>query len=142
NHSFLLPSDKINVQSLQQLKKRLQLLIKGRSTLAPLHLSEKQFTKFKTLNMQELIFWHGNQLLTGAPFFPGGIPPVLFFQWGNYFGVAKYVFVPEEKALKANVLVYFEDMQDRSLNQCVADYHKKLQLALGQQNKLLYQHRL
>lgn len=140
--SFLLPSDLINVQSLEQFKKRLKLFIQKKLSAITFTFTETQFAKFEELNMSELIFWHGNQLLSGAPFYPGGIPPVIYFQWGNYFGVAKYVMLAGEKALKANILVYFEDRQERDLDQCVADYQKKNQLALQNQHTILHQHEL
>lgn len=142
SHSFLLPSDFINAQSFQQFKKRLQLFLQQKMTNIPLRMTEKQFAQFKKVGMKELIFWHGNQLLSGAPFFPGGIPPVLFFQMGNSFGVVKYVILPEERALRANILIVFEDMHERNLNQCVEAYQKRMQLDLKHQHKILHQHKI
>ena len=60
--------------------------------------TKEDFETFKKVVCEELILTHGNQLLTGAPFYPGGIPYTLFFQWGNLFGVAKSVVHPDEKA--------------------------------------------
>jgi hypothetical protein len=91
-------------------------------------LTPPQFDKFKQ-NLQdihELIFIRGNQLLTGAPFYPGAIPHIDFFQWGNFFGVVKYQELLEEKALKGNILVYFEELANRNLQQCTKQYIQQL----------------
>lgn len=140
--SFLLPTSKINIKSLEQFKKRLQFFMQKNMPTFTLQFTQEEFKKFQQLNISNLILWHGNQLLTGAPFFPGGIPPVIFFQFGNYFGVTKYVVLPGEKALKANILIYFEDMLDRNLDQCVHDYQQKLQLEISQQHKILSAHHI
>lgn len=140
--SFLLPHEKIDAHTLQELRKRLNAFLLKDYHHVMVHFTPKQFLEFKAVGVQELIFWHGNQFLTGAPFFPGGIPPVIFFQWGNLFGVVKYLALVEEKALKANVLIYFEDMQDRNFEQCVLDYKRTFANAQALQNTILLEHKL
>lgn len=76
-------------------------------------------------NFNHIIKHHGNHFLTGAPFMHGGVPYIMLFQWGNLFGVIKFIELDDEKALKANILIYFEDMADRTLEECVADYKQK-----------------
>ena len=110
--SFLLPSEELNAEAILQLKKRLQLFLKQKSARVVIGFTHKQYLTFKELNIHELIYWHGNQFLTGAPNFIGGIPPVIYFQWGNFFGIVKYVILAGEKALKGNILIYFEDLQE------------------------------
>jgi hypothetical protein len=140
--SFALPSDEFNAKTVQQFKERMKVLLKQKGTKAIFRFNHKQYLDFKKYTMGELIFWHGNHLLTGAPFIPGGIPNVVLFQWGNFFGIVKYVVLLEEKAIKGNLLVYFEDMQDRDLNQCVLDYDRKIQYDLQYQNNLLLEHKI
>lgn len=135
--TFLLPHEELNKEDIQRLKKRIKIFLQNKNRQIVISITQKQFLQFKELNLHELIFWHGNQTLTGAPFFPGGIPPVIFFQWGNLFGVVKYVILSEEKSLKSNILIYFEDMVDRDLNRCVQEYTQRLDMALEQQNKIL-----
>jgi hypothetical protein len=140
--SFLMPTDVFNFASVQQFKKRLKMLLVNRLSGVAVHFTQKQLMQFNQVSTSELIFWHGNQFLTGAPFFPGGTPPVIFFQWGNLFGVVKYVIMAGDKTLKSNVLVYFEDMQERNLDQCVADYQRKLNEELAHQNIVLQEHKI
>lgn len=140
--SFLLPHEKLNQEDIQKLKKRLSILLSDEPKRIIVDITQKQFLEFKKLLTSELIFWHGNQTLTGAPFFPGGIPPVILFQWGNLFGVVKYVIIAGEKALNANVLVYFESMQNRTLQQCVNEYELKLENEFQDQKKILHQHQV
>lgn len=122
SHSFLLPHEILNHDAIEKLKKRLQLLTKEKNSHVNFTLTNKQFIQLKSISYHELILYHGNHFLTGAPYHPGGIPHVVFFQWGNLFGVAKYVVMAEEKALKSNILIYVEDLQDRYFEQCIKDY--------------------
>ncbi len=139
--TFLLPHEALNFEGLQQFKKRLLASLRQNNRIA-VPMTQQQFMQFKAAGIHELIFWHGNQLLTGMPFYPGGIPPVIYFQWGNAFGIVKYVVLSGEKALKANLLVYFEDMEERHLEQCVKDYQLQLQKETELQNHLILEHRL
>lgn len=140
--SFLLPHEILNFESIEKFKKRLSLFLRENAKQVFVRFTPQQFEALKTYQPHEVILWHGNQFLTGAPFFPGGIPPVIYFQWGNYFGVVKYVILPGEKALKANLLVYFEDMQERDLDQCVLDYTKKFDKELTLQKEVLFENKI
>lgn len=124
--SFLLTHEKLNKESIANLKKRLQIMLQDRNSHLEFKMKPEQFLQFRSMTVDELILYHGNQFLTGAPFHIGGIPHTLLFQWGNLFGVAKYVVLPEERALRSNVLIYFESMHDRYLDQCVDEYQHKL----------------
>lgn len=143
--SVLFPKQKINDLTFQQIKQRVHTVLKNNLSHTDLKMTMQQYLQFKAAGIDELIFWHGNQFLTGAPFFAGGLPYVVYFQWGNLFGVVKFQVLSEDKALKGNVLIYFEDMQERYLSQCVADYTKHLQqsstptLAESQQETLIVQ---
>lgn len=135
-HSFLLPGEVLNEAAIVQFKKRLGILLQTKGTHVELSMTPKEFSEFKGLAYKELIFYHGNQLLTGAPFYPGGLPHIIYFQWGNSFGIAKYVVLAGEKALKSNVLIYFEDMLERDLDQCVEDYSLQLRNQMHPQQQL------
>lgn len=124
--SFRFPKQKINQVTTRQIKQTIQTLLKSKLDHVDLKMTLEQFAQFKYVGINELIFWHGNQFLTGAPFQPGGIPYIIYFQWGNLFGVVKFQILPEEKALKGNVLIYFEDMSNRNLYECVKEYEHKL----------------
>ena len=128
-HSFLMHKENFDAESAKELKKRLNLLLKDKKRGERIHLSisPQQYLQFKNAAHPSLILYHGNHFITGAPFHPGGIPHTIFFQWGNLFGVAKYVVLPEERALKSNVLIYFEDRHERNLNQYVEDIKKEMQ---------------
>lgn len=138
--TFLLPHEEMNLEAIQSLKQRILASLSQKHKSVVFTLTQKQFLEFKTYTINELIFWHGNQFLTGAPFFPGGIPPVIYFQWGNLFGVVKYVVLPSEKTLKANLLVYFEDMEERDLDQCVHEYQNQMEKNINLQNEIAQQH--
>jgi hypothetical protein len=123
HHSFLLPSEVLNRGSIEQLKRRLNILLKNKGAHVRWRFSPEQFNKFREIAHRELILFHGNQFLTGAPFHPGGIPYTIYFQWGNLFGVAKYVVLPDERAMKSNVLIYIEDMLEKPLIECIYKYN-------------------
>lgn len=135
--SFLLPQEALTPEVVNQLKRRLRLLLQAKSAKLEMNMTPKQFMQFKIAAHQELILYHGNQFLTGAPFHPGGIPHIIYFQWGNLFGVAKYVILAEEKALKSNVLIYFEDMQERDVHECIHDYNLQHLQTLDEHKQLL-----
>lgn len=140
--SFLLSSKEFTLESVNQLKKRVNLVLQNNSTHFELHLTPHQFLQFRALTTNELIFWHGNQLLHGASFFPGGIPPVLYFRWGNLFGVLLYVFTASPQELNSKALLHFENRLDRSLDQCVEDYQKTMKNELKLQNTMLHENKL
>lgn len=135
--SFLVPHEQINKEDIQKLKKRLQIFLKEKNSHVVIPVTPKQLEDFQAIASEELIYYHGNQYLTGAPFFAGGIAPMIYFQWGNFFGVVKYCVLPEEKSLKANIMIYFEDMQDRDMNQFVKDYAYHLQRDVQLQHEML-----
>lgn len=143
HHSFLLHHEHIDAEESKALKKRLQMMLQdGKKTRIKFTITPNQFLELKNHAVPSLIFYHGNQFLTGAPFYLGGIPHVIFFQWGNYFGVAKYHVLPDEKALKSNVLIYFEDMQERDLLQCVDDFKREMKHELQPHQQDVYTHHL
>lgn len=121
-NSFLLHGHTFTEAGLIHLKRRILALIQASTHGLSLQLKPEEFLQFRAATVNELILYHGNQFLTGAPFHPGGIPYTLYFQWGNLFGVAKYQVLPDEKNIKGNVLIYFEDMQERQLDDCVHHY--------------------
>lgn len=140
--SFLLPHEVMNFEDVQRLKKRIALFLRENKGRLAIPFTQQQLVQFNDYTAQELIYWHGNQFLTGAPFIPGGIPPVIFFQWGNYFGIVKYCVLPGEKGLKANILVYFEDRDDRLIDECVKNYNDQFQIELLHQNQILMEHHI
>jgi hypothetical protein len=135
--SFLLRHEKLNYTDIAQLKRRLQLLVKDKKANIEFLMTPAQFSQFKYLSYRELILFHGNQFLTGAPFIQGGIPHLIYFQWGNLFGVAKYIMLPDDKALKSNVLVYFEDREEREFIQCIYQYNHKHVNEINKQQQLM-----
>ncbi len=123
--SFLIHGDTFNLDTIKHLKKRIHALIDAHKHPISFHLKPDQFLAFRAATTKELILFHGNHFLTGAPFFPGGVPHVIYFQWGNLFGVAKYAILAEEHAVKGNVFIYFEDMHERLLTECVHTYQSE-----------------
>jgi hypothetical protein len=141
-HSFLMHREKMDAAAAKELRERLRMSLTDKGQRVKLPFTPQQFLEFKNAATPSLILYHGNQFLTGAPFHPGGIPHVIFFQWGNLFGVAKYVMLPEERALKSNVFVYFENMHDRLLEQCVKEVTKELHLELTPSQQPVQTHKL
>lgn len=109
----------LNYQFLQNLYKLLSNKFSCGIETFEIKLTRKQFFQFKTLLLNDLIYFHGNHVLTGAPFFAGGLPHVDFFQWGNLFGIVKYEEILGEKNTDGNILIFFEEQADRSLEQFV-----------------------
>ena len=142
HHSFLMHRENFNAEAAKELKRRLQLLLTDKGQRLKIPMTNKQFMEFKNSALPSLILYHGNQFLTGAPFYLGGIPHVVYFQWGNLFGVAKYVILAEEKALPSNVLIYFEEMHERLLEKCVRDFNKDLRHELQPRHHVAETHHL
>lgn len=136
--NLLFPKQKINHLTFDHLKEHVEYLLHHEISHVDLKMTPEQFLQFRAAGIHELIFWHGNHFLTGAPFFAGGIPYVVYFQWGNLFGVVKYQVLPEEKAIKGNVMIYFEDMEDRYLYECIKQYEHKAENKLEQEHKLIH----
>lgn len=127
SHTFLLREPIHDKESIELLKERLHWFLDSKQEGIVLTLSAQEFLIFQELvDIHELIYWHGNQLLTGAPFLHGGIPYVVYFQWGNLLGIVKYENIEGESAIEGNVLVYIEDMLDRTVEQCIHDYNLKM----------------
>ncbi|EKD69929.1 MAG: hypothetical protein ACD_46C00695G0004 [uncultured bacterium] len=141
-HSFLLPFDIINAEEIEKLKKRLKILIATKKSVVKFEMTPEQFLQFKEITHRELFLYHGNQLLANLPFFTGGIPHVVFFKWGNLFGIAKYFIVSIEKALRSNVTIYVEDMEERVIEECIKQYVHEHQEELLAEHKqqLVVQH--
>lgn len=138
--SLLLPHAILNRDAIASLKKRIDAMIKQSATAsANVVLSKRQFLSFRRYTIQDLIFWHGNQFLTGAPFYLGGIHHVIYFQWGNYFGIIKLMNIPGERAGTGNLLLHFEELKERTLEQCVFQYQKHEQEQIKVQEKLRQQ---
>jgi hypothetical protein len=140
--SFLLPSEELNAETIRLLKKRLSLFLQKKLTHACVSFMQNQFLAFIALNKHELIFWDNNEFLKGAPLFPHGLPPVFYFQWGNLFAVVKYVMITKEAVLKPNIIIYFEDRQDRDLKQCIHDYEHTLKHEIDIQHSILYENKI
>lgn len=99
--------------------------------LAEIRLS---FARTRMLSIADLILVYGNQTLTSAPFMAGGLPHIEFFEWGNVFGVIKYVAVTGET--DTNILVHFEKKQEQTLEQYKLAFARKLIESLIAQNDL------
>lgn len=134
--AFKIANQKLDEHALQRIKHNVQQLLKNNVTHVDLKMTLDQFHHFKTIGIHELIFWYGNRFLTGVPFYPGGIPHLVYVQWGNLFGVVKLQMLMNQKAIKGNVYIYFENMQGRTLYQCIKDYSHLNELELSEQNKL------
>lgn len=144
HHSFLLHKEKFDAEAAKELKRRLSLLVKNKEKgkRVKISITPQQYMQLKNAAHPSLIFFHGNQLITGAPFYQGGIPHTIFFQWGNLFGVAKYVVLVEERALRSNVLIYFEDRRDRHLHRCVEEYKNEMHNELKHDQHHAHTHHL
>lgn len=136
--TFLLPHEKLNPDAVQQLKKRIQSLLQNKYSHVIFNFTHQQFLEFEDYTVGELVFWHSNVYVTGRPLVPGGVPPIIFFRWGNFFGILKYVMFPDERA-QANLLVYFEEMKNRNLDQCVYDYNHQLKYKIELQNRIAHE---
>ena len=118
--------------------RRLYLMLQNRGNGITLAISREEFAKMSP-GFNEMVYYYGNQILTGAPYIIGGLPHTDFFQWGNLYGVVKYHELVEEKSLKANLMIYFEDMGDRNLQECIKDYQNRQNqlIAKVQQQKII-----
>jgi hypothetical protein len=76
---------------------------------------------------QLVIYWHGNQTITGAPLVLGGHQHVEYFQWGNLYGIVKYQKLPGEEINTSNLLIYFENRRERNFKQCLDELLLRLQ---------------
>lgn len=123
--SFTVPEEKINLINAHDIRDAVENLLHHQLSHVDLKMSHDQFLQFKAVGFHELLFWHGPQFLSRTTPFPNAIPLVLYFQWGKLFGVVKLNARMDTLVMDGNVLIYFEDLHNRSLNQCVLDYSKK-----------------
>lgn len=122
--------------TIEKIKARIAKGLEKRSSFT-LSLNPKEYLKFRALLMNDLIFLHGNHMLTGAPFFAGGVPYTQLFQWGNLFGIVKYEEILGETATDANILIYFEEQNDRTIAEVLHDWHLKHELDIDNPAKSL-----
>ncbi len=122
--SFTVPAERIDRLNAHEIRDAVENLLHYELSHVDLKMSAEQFLKFKAVGFHELIFWHGPQFLSQTMPFPNASPLVLYFQWGKLFGVVKLNAHMDNFIMDGNVLIYFEDINDRSLNQCVLDYTK------------------
>lgn len=134
--NFLLPHEELNFEDIKKLKDRIHATLKDKYSHAAVEMSEKQYLKFKKYAESELIYWTGNEFTSGAKFYVGGVMPAIFFQWAEFFGVWKYAMIHADKQFRAKHIIYFEEMRNRDLNQCVNEYKQH------QQNEILLQQKL
>jgi len=140
--TFLLPHEELNLEAIIKLKKRIDLVLKDNYSHLVLELSDKQVMQFKRLTHNEIIYWQGNEFVSGAKYYVGGIMPAIFFQWREYFCILKHSLIHDRNALQNINALYFEPIRDRTLEQCVKEYNCNLQKDLEMQNKLLLQNNL
>ncbi|TAK76527.1 MAG: hypothetical protein EPO11_04130 [Gammaproteobacteria bacterium] len=140
--TFLLHHEILNAEAIQQLKKRITLFLQEKAQRVVIDFTSEQFSQFEQFNKDELVFYPENVILTVAPSFPMEVPPVLFFRWGNFFAVVKYVAVSHGKTFQAKILVYFENRRERLLYECVKAYHEQVMQELNHQREILFQHKI
>lgn len=120
--SFTMPKGKINSINAHEVRDAVENLLNYNLSHIDLRMSADQFLQFKAVGFNELIFWHGPRFFSHLH--PNATPLVLYFQWGKLFGVVKLNAHVDHFTLDGNVLIYFEEMNLRSLNQCILDYTK------------------
>lgn len=126
--SFTIPKNKIQLVKAHEIRDAVENLLKLHLSHIDLQMTLEQFLQLKASGFKELIFWHGPHFLSESSPFSKLTPHILYFQWGKLFGVVKvHGYVPNYQ-LDANVLIFFEEMDKRSLNQCVLDYVKNHKL--------------
>lgn len=136
--SFTVPAEKINRVNSHEIRDAVENLLHQELSHIDLKMSVDQFLQFKAVGFHELIFWHGPQFLSRTMQFSNSAPLVLYLQWGKLFGVVKLNAHMDSFVMDGNVLIYFEDVNRRSLNQCVLDYSKKHEIKheLSLENKV------
>lgn len=127
-HQQLQDKNALNVIAADEVYERIKLMLEHEGQYIEFLVTPEQLEQLAP-NFNHVIKHHGNHFLTGAPFIHGGVNYIILFQWGNLFGVIKFVELDDEKALKANILIYFEDMADRTFEECVMEYkHREIKL--------------
>lgn len=122
--AFTFKNEHIDAVTVKELYQQLSLKLLHSSEGLELELTPEQFAQIRP-SISHLMYFHGNQTLTSAPYFMGGIANIVLFQWGNLFGVAKFTASPSEKAIIGNLLIYFEDLEDRTMEECVFEYQQQ-----------------
>lgn len=133
--SFTLPTAKIDSNNLSEVHNAVENLLQHGISHVDLQISAEQFMQFKAAGFNELVFWHAPQFLSRTWPVPGITPMTLYFQWGKLFGVVKLNEFDNNFILDGNVLIFFEDLNLRSVNQCVLDYTKHHKIDLTPQSK-------
>lgn len=123
--SFTIPKEKIKHANAHEIRDAVANLLKYHLSHIDLKMTAEQFFQLKAAGFREIIFWHGPQFLTRTSQFNNAAPLIFYFQWGKLFGVVKMNAHVDQFDLDGNVLIYFEDMDLRSLNQCILDYAAK-----------------
>lgn len=134
--NFLLQHEQLNQEDIKKLKERIRAILKDKYSHVAFEMTEKQFLDFKKYAESELIFLTGQEFISGARFYVGGVMPALYFQWAEYFGVWKYAMMHANQQLQTKHIIYFEEMRHRDLKQCVEDYKNH------QHNEVLFQQKL
>jgi hypothetical protein len=116
----------LTVASLQELKYDLHLLLRNQLTQVDLEMSEEQFRQFKNSGIEELVFWHGDHYMPATFYHQGSLQHRLYFQWGRMFGVVKFHFRVNGKHIEGKVLIFFQDMHEKTLKECIEAYTKQL----------------
>lgn len=129
NMPFLLPNESLDQKAARELQETVRKALDVKpGYVVSVCLTPWQFIHLRP-NFEELIAVHGNQLLTGAPFDSGGVVHVDLFQWGNLYGVVKYHKLVGEQIFDANVLIYFEDKQERDFAEFKMEYFRREEFA-------------
>lgn len=140
--SFLLRYEIINSDAINDLKLRILASLNDKNDHVEIQLTEQQFMQFKQNAGYDLLYWHGNQFITGPYLYPTRIPPMIYLSWGNFFCVIRYVALAIGKQLKPQMILYIEKKLDRTLDQCVLEYNDKIQHAIQLQKEITTQHQL
>lgn len=130
---FLLKDETINRETIVAIRNELV----GAQNHLIVHMSLEQLAQFRELNINTINYYHSNQMIPAHLFYPRGVPPVLYFQWGKLFGVIKYVF-SNVGSLVVSAIIYFENMENRNLEQCIHDYTQQLQHNIELQKQMMY----
>jgi len=128
---FLAHKDELEYEDIDVFYENLETLLKKTPSVV-YTFTPQQFNDLKLAfdiyaqqqDNQLLLYQHGNQTLTGAPYVIGGHPHLDYFLWGNLFGVVKYT---EQGGEEYNYHVYFEHKQERTLEQAMHNLLIKLE---------------
>ncbi len=120
--SFTIPQEEIDRENVISIRDAVQNLLSRNLTHIDLKMTFTQFLQFKKVGLHELVYWHGPQFLSRTFPYLRALPKIVYVQWGKLFGVIN-LFNPEGKViLNGDVLMYFEERNERSLTKCILDY--------------------